>query len=283
MYIIADSGSTKTEWCVLGDDGHCEVHHTSGINPVFLTREHIQELLVKEFDGRREGIKQVTFYGAGCAFEEKIRYVREVLMDFFGTPEVQVESDLLGAARSLCGRKPGIACILGTGSNSCFYDGEKIAANVPSLGYILGDEGSGGALGKRLIADVLKGVLPQAIRDLFFKEYGYSYEELIDRVYRQPLPNRFMAGMTGFLRKYIHIPAVEQLVLDAFEGFVLRNILQYEAARCYPVSFTGGIAYHFREQLEMVLKRNGLVLGTVSRAPMNGLVDYHRSLSVTRC
>lgn len=276
-YIIADSGSTKTEWCIVGEEGKCETLYTSGINPVLLSKEEITQLLKKEFTAHFEEVGKIFFYGAGCAFADKNQYVKEALAEFFQASEVEVASDMMAAARSLCQHTSGIACIIGTGSNSCFYDGNRIVKNVPPLGFILGDEGSGAVLGKKLLADLLKGVLSAEVSGLFFKEYpSYNYGELINRVYRQPWPNRFMASLTKFMSKYIHYPEIEKIVTDSFGQFIERNVLQYEHVNQYPICFTGSVAFYFKPQLVEQLHKYGLTAGPFSQAPMEGLRTFHR-------
>ncbi|MDE5639815.1 MAG: ATPase [Odoribacter sp.] len=279
MYLIADSGSTKTQWCMV-ENGACEVIYTSGINPVYLSDKEILRLLEQEFKVREKKVEAVYFYGAGCAFPEKNEQVRRALKDFFAASQVEIASDLLAAARSLFQHEPGVACILGTGSNSCCYDGEGIVANIPPLGFILGDEGSGAAMGKRLVADLLKGILPGKLRECFFEEYRCSYPEIIDRVYRQPLPNRYLASFALFLKKYIAIPEIENIVSAALEEFICRSLLPYQEIRHLPVSFTGSVAFHFQEQLIRLLKKYGLSPGRICRTPMEGLITFHNASSL---
>ncbi len=274
MYLIADSGSTKTQWCMV-ENGEREVVYTSGINPVYQSEQEILQILEQEFPAHKAKAEAVYFYGAGCAFPEKNEQVKKALTDFFRTPQVEIASDLLAAARSLLQHSAGIACILGTGSNSCYYDGHSIVRNISPLGFILGDEGSGAVMGKRLVADVLKGILPEKLRECFFGEYRYSYPEIIDRVYRQPLPNRFLASFTPFLKKYIAAPEIETLVTTALEEFICRNLLQYQEIRHLPVSFTGSIAFHFQEQLTRLLRKYDISPGQICQAPMEGLITFH--------
>lgn len=278
MYLVADSGSTKTQWCVI-DNGESSVIYTSGINPVYQSGKEILEILKREFTLWEREMEAVYFYGAGCAFPEKNEQVKIALRDFFMADRVEVASDLLAAARSLFQHSEGIACILGTGSNSCYYDGNDIIRNISPLGFILGDEGSGAVMGKRLVADVLKGILSEKLRACFFEEYNYSYPEIIDRVYRQALPNRFLAAFTPFLKKYIAYPEIEKIVSNALEEFICRNLLQYKEARNLPVSFTGSVAFHFREQLTRLLSQHGLCVGQVCQTPMEGLIAYHAALA----
>ena len=262
------------------ENGEYEVIYTSGINPVYQSDKEILQMLEQEFRAQEKRVEAVYFYGAGCAFPEKNEQVRLALKDFFTAPQVEIASDLLAAARSLFQHSSGIVCILGTGSNSCYYDGKDIVGNVPPLGFILGDEGSGTVMGKRLVADVLKGILPGKIRESFFREYRCTYPEIIDRVYRQPLPNRFLASFTPFLKKYIAYPEIENIVCTALEEFICRNLLQYREIRRLPVSFTGSVAFYFREQLLCLLEKYDLCPGQICQTPMEGLITFHTAPSL---
>lgn len=281
MYIIADSGSTKTQWCAVGTAGDAVSYYTSGINAVMMTREQIMSVLTDEYTGPREGVDAVYFYGAGCgpSFADATAVLVSAVSEFFGCTTVEATTDLMAAARALCGKEPGIACILGTGANSCYYDGREIVKNVRPLGFILGDEGSGAVMGKKLLANVLKGIFPEDLCNMFYEDYPYEYAEFIANVYRKPMPqpNRFMASMTRFLSKHIDREECSKLVEDSFAEFVERNVLQYPQAKECPIAFVGSIAYYFRPQLEKVLAKYGLRLGRISQVPMEGLVEYHQA------
>ena len=281
MYIIADSGSTKTQWCVVDAQGVATSYFTSGINSVMMTSEQIKAVLTDEYTGPKEDIEAVYFYGAGCgpSFPEATATLSAAVTEYFGCSKIEATSDLVASARAVCGHEPGIACILGTGANSCYYDGKEIVKNVRPLGFILGDEGSGAVMGKKLLADVLKGLFPEDLTKLFYEDYPYEYIEFITNVYRKPMPqpNRFMASMTRFLSKHIDRPECVKIVELSFTEFVERNVLQYEQAKECPVSFVGSIAYYFRPQLEKVLNAYGLKIGNISQVPMDGLVEYHKN------
>jgi len=275
MILIADSGSTKTDWCVSDRRNRIQRITTKGMNPYFQSEEEIGEeirlsllpkLQTHKFDA-------LYFYGAGC-LPEKIPMIRNVLSKYLNVKNVEVNSDMLAAARGLCGRNLGIVCILGTGSNSCFYDGEKIVNNVSPLGFILGDEGSGAVLGKLLVGDLLKNQLPKGLKEKFLREFDLTPGMIIERVYRQSFPNRFLASFSPFLLQNIEEPALHTLVLNSFRAFLTRNVMQYDYKR-YPVFFTGSIAYHYREILEEVVHEAEMQLGSIIRQPMEGLVEYH--------
>jgi len=275
MIIIADSGSTKTNWRLVGSDNCAESCTTSGINPFQLSLEEIVHLLQAEFTLPVTGSSKIWFYGAGCAFPDKNKIVEDALTRYFGVCEIHVNSDLLAAARSLCGNQPGIACIMGTGSNSCYYDGKEIVKNVSPLGYVLGDEGSGNALGRKLLSDILKNQLPEEIRKVFFETYPVTTGEILDHVYRKPFPNRYLAQYARFVFANIHYPEMQTLASNSFRDFFARNVMQYEAAKQLPVHFTGSIAYYFAEIIKKVAGEFGLRVEKITQEPMEGLVDYH--------
>lgn len=258
-------------------NGHAQDFYTEGINPVLQSPAEIQtvidHLLTKVGPLLWAGtVTHVFFYGAGCTPEKKV-VVRELLEQVFKKATVEVESDMLGAARGLLQRDSGIACILGTGSGSCFYDGQKITAIVPSLGYILGDEGSGATLGKRLVSDALKNQLPSELKEALLREYNLTQADILDHVYHQPMPNRFLAELSQFCARHLANSAIRQLVYDHFDAFVKRNLLQYEKRQ---VSFVGSIAYYYKEILESVLADNHLTLGSIMKDPIEGLKMYHK-------
>ena len=277
MVLIADSGSTKTHWSVLENTSIIKNIFTKGINPFYQNEDEIAiELgtnLLPELKGFN--IEQIYFYGAGCSFPEKKALVINALGKYFKDSSIEVESDLLGAARSLFLDNKGIECILGTGSNSCFYDGKNIVENVSPLGFILGDEGSGAVLGKAFIADCLKNQLPKELKDKFLKKYELTPAIILDNVYKQPFPNRYLAKFTPFLLENIDEPTIFNIVFDSFDAFFVRNVMQY-SLEDIKVGFVGSIAFHFRDTLEIVAYERGIVISEIVQSPMNGLVEYHR-------
>ncbi|MBQ8889591.1 MAG: ATPase [Bacteroidaceae bacterium] len=279
MILIADSGATKTDWGFRQDIKDRRIVQTQGINPFHQSKEHInkvvrEELLPQMEDATR--ISHIYFYGAGCT-PEKSLVVKEVLHTIFPQAEVEVQSDLLGAARSLCGRYHGIACILGTGSNSCEYDGEKITANVSPLGYILGDEGSGAALGKRLVGDCLKHQLPEPICQAFLEETKLTPIEIIDKVYRQPQANRFLASLTPFLSRHREEAEIHDLLVNCFVNFFQRNVMQYNCQHA-EVHFTGSIAWYFQKEVKEAAEKLNIQTGKFIKSPINGLIKFHFEL-----
>ncbi|HIY87869.1 MAG TPA: ATPase [Candidatus Bacteroides pullicola] len=273
--LIADSGSTKTDWCVAEDGKILRRIKAGGINPVFLTDEELREAAAEAAslleDLRPEAIH---FYGAGCIPTQAERVIHALRQAFPAADEVEVASDMLGAARALCGRRAGIACILGTGSNSCFYDGENIVANVSPLGFILGDEGSGAVLGKLLVGSLLKNQLTSGLKEAFLEQYALTPADIIERVYRRPLPNRFLASLSPFLAAHLEDAGVHQLVLDAFRDFLRRNVMQYDW-QAHDVHCCGSIAWHYKKILAEAGASLGIRIGQVVQSPMEGLVRYH--------
>jgi N-acetylglucosamine kinase-like BadF-type ATPase len=273
--LVADSGSTKTQWVLFRNDKKEAPFITSGINPFYQDTENIVDTIEKTL--LKNVIIQpdnIFFYGAGCA-NQKQEIVMNAIKHIYPASEVFVGSDLLGAARSLCQDKSGIACILGTGSNSCFYDGKEIVAHVSPLGYILGDEGSGAVLGKTLISDILKNQLPEIVSQRFFDTYQLNVNSILDSAYKQPFPNRYLAQFAKFIGDNIEIPEVENIVLESFEEFITRNVLQYEQVKTTELYFTGSIAWYFQEQLIRTLEKFGLKAAKITKAPLDDLITYH--------
>jgi len=276
IILIADSGSTKTEWRAVKDGVPWKSYVSSGLNPFFVTVEEIVRTLRKEMP-EMEGLSvdRIWFYCTGVSNAAKAEMVRKALSDFFGSGELVIGSDLLGAARSLCMNEPGIACIIGTGSNSCYYDGKNIASNVSPLGYILGDEGGGAVLGRKLLTGVLKRQLPEVVIQNFFTAYPFTPSEILDNVYNMPFPNRFLGQFTRFISENIQEPELQEMVTSSLDEFFIRNVLQYPEAKHLPVHFTGGVAYHFKPFIEGLLIRHSLQPGLFTLAPIENLVQYH--------
>lgn len=276
MILIADSGATKTDWCYGENISVAKTVQTQGINPFHQSVEQISRILKEELLPQLTNLNSITqihFYGAGCTPEKSI-VVKEVLQLFFSQATIDVQSDLLGAARSLCGKEHGIACILGTGSNSCEYNGEQIISNVSPLGYILGDEGSGAVLGKRLVGDCLKKQLPEKLCKLFWEYVSMSYAEITDKVYRQPQANRFLASLTPFLSIHRKEPEIHALLLSCFTDFFRRNVMQYNHDATI-VHFTGSIAWYFQEEVKEAARTLNIQTGKFIKSPIHGLIKYH--------
>lgn len=279
MIIIADAGSTKIEWAVLSADRHIELQFsTSGHNAAVCADGVLSGLIRKEATilvTLSEDIREIHYYGAGCAGTHCDRIAAE-LSTLFPRAVCKVSSDMLAAARALCGHEPGIACILGTGSNSCLYDGERITANVPPLGFILGDEGSGAVLGRRLIGQIFKRQFSDNVISLFREEYpDTDIPGIISRVYRSERPNAYLASFAPFLSRHTDIAEIDSFVTDEFERFFRFNVMAYEGADRLPVNFIGSIALHFEPQLRAAAARYGCRIGHIEKAPMSALIKYH--------
>ncbi len=296
MILIADSGSTKTAWC-LKDVDTTHLFNTQGINPSVQKEESIVEVLRDEllehlyewynlesinhldnmYDSPTDFIGQISeihFYGAGCT-ADRSEVIARILKEIgFQSALINVESDLLGAAKAVCGNSPGIVGILGTGANSCLYDGNKIIDNTPSLGFILGDEGSGAYIGKRLISDCLKCVLSPEICQLFLEETGLTQAEIIERVYRTPNPNRFLAGVSRFCFNHQDHPEIDALLVNSFTDFFRRNIERYNA-KDTPIHLVGSIAYYATPQITRAAELCGMQIGNIIKEPIEGLIGYH--------
>ncbi len=277
MILLADSGSTKTDWGLVENGKLVKRLRTSGMNPFQMSEEAITEEikthLVPELPGTV--LDEVHFYGAGCTKEKQPIVERALRANLTINGECEVASDMLGAARGICGHKPGIACILGTGSNSCSYDGKNLVKNVSPLGFILGDEGSGAVLGKLLVGDVLKNQMPEAIIKRFFEKYKLTSADIIDRVYRQPKPNTFLASFVPFLEENIDEPKIYNLVKESFRSFLRRNVMQYDGWQTLPIGFNGSIAKIYKKPLLEALEEEGMHLGRIIQAPMEAMVEYH--------
>lgn len=275
MKIIAESSTTRTEWALVDGDRMVEHAFTSGVNPYFQTRREISHVVRLELPEvfLKKRWDHVYFYGAGCGNQEKIKIMESSLVAQFKT-RVTVQSDLLGAARGLLVHQPGLACILGTGSNSCMYNGEEIIRNVPPLGYILGDEGSSAYMGKILIADILKGITPPEISEAFFDRFQIASTVLLDEIYSSVLPQRQLARYAELLREKIEHPYVYKLVYDALMKFFERNISHYEYTK-YPICFVGSTCVMFEDILHIVASDFGADLGKITKYSLPGLIEYH--------
>ncbi len=277
MRLIADSGSTKVDWRAIASDGTVVSVSTEGINPVFQSEDHIVEILQKFlFPVLGAEVREIFFYGAGVISEATCNVLERAFKRVFSNPECSFASDVLGAARALCGDNPGIACIMGTGSNTCFYDGKDIVKNVKACGFILGDEGSGGVLGKNFIADYLKGLLPEHIESEFRKRYALDYASVVEKVYKSPLPSRFLASFSPFINEFREDPHINAMLSRCFRDFFTRNIWQYDY-RNYKVNLVGSVAYYYSDILDKVAVECGATLGIIMKNPIEGLVEYHKN------
>ncbi len=277
MRIIADSGSTKTAWALI-ENARIEYLEGRGINPIHLGKDEIINIIETDlvpFVGDRR-VEGVCFFGSGCT-KEKIPVVAGCIAEALDNPdEVYVDSDMVGAAKAVCGDKPGLACILGTGANSCYFDGRQITDNVPALGYILGDEGSGAYIGKRLVGDMFKRQFTDELFECFVKETGLSVASVVEKVYRQPTPNLFLASLTTFCSSHRDHPQIHAFLVDCFSEFVRRNVVKYsQLHRGDSVNFVGSVAFFFQPEISEALHRHGYEMGKVLRSPIEGLVKNY--------
>ncbi len=276
MILIVDSGSTKATWAVCADGTVVATHTTLGINPFYQSESEIFATINPLCAKLPNEIAAVFFYGAGCTPEKKV-ILADVLQRCFPKAETHVASDLEAAAHALLQRERGIACILGTGSNSCLYNGAQIVENVSPLGFILGDEGSGAVICKKFVGDCLKNQTPPALKTLFLQKYDLTTAEIIEHVYRKPFPNRYLAQFAPFLSEHIgEFAYIHDLVYASFVAFLQRNVLQYADAKRLPIAFVGSVAYHFQDVLCEAMCDFNLNVGTIVQSPIDGLVKYHQ-------
>ncbi|MEJ8819688.1 N-acetylglucosamine kinase [Lacibacter sp. H407] len=275
--LIADSGATKAEWCLMKGKKRT-IFFTQGISPFLMTSEEIAAMLMKELKPsmKKERIDEIYFYGTGCSSEHNIKSVKKALKFVFPTAaKIKVDHDMMGAAKALCGHEKGVACILGTGSNSCYFNGIRITKNSPGLGYVLGDEGSGAYLGRKVIQHFLYNTFDVDLQERFTSKYNTNRVEILDHVYRKPLPNRYMASFALFLAENRGHYMVENIIEDSFNEFFFNHLYKFRESWLYPIHFTGGVAYAFRDVLKTMCHSYELQVGRILKNPMQGLIEYH--------
>lgn len=276
MILIADCGSTKTDWVLCNGSNVVKRVKTQGLNPTIQSSDEILAVLTDELVDNIDTTapQKIFFYGAGCAYETANNRMKKALEAVFTTKEIEIYSDLLASARALCGHEEGIACILGTGSNSCLYNGKEIVDNTPSMGYILGDEGSGAHLGRQLVSDCVKRQLPKEIRDKFLQQYKLDLATILERVYHTPLPNRWLASFTPFIQENKKSPEVHTMLKNCFTQFFQRNVMVYRRS-WLPIHISGGIGISFSEEIRETAESLGLSVGNIVESPMEGLIKFH--------
>ncbi len=278
--LIADSGSTKTDWNLVNKTEVLQNVQTLGFNPMYQDTDDIlvelRKALVPSLNDKNPGA--IYFYGAGCSSPERNKKVADALQQVYPNSEIYVDHDLLSAARALCGHKPGIACILGTGSNTCLYDGANIVDNVPSLGFLLGDEGSGAYMGKLLMRAYFYRELPEELAQSIKNTFNLTKDSFLDTVYGAEVPSRYMATFAKFMHDKRKHPAVKELIYTNFENFFERHVLKYKDHTNLPVNFVGSIAFHFADILKLAAKKYGLHIETIIQSPSEGLIKYHQEL-----
>lgn len=274
--LIADSGSTKCEWCFL-QNGKKKLVETQGISPYFLNAAQIEQILQAELlPGLKNGkIDAIYYYGTGCINPANSKLVHDAIKKYFPSAKIQVTHDVMGAARALCGKTSGIACILGTGSSSCYFDGKKIARNSPGLGYVLGDEGSGAYLGKKVLQYYLYNTFDEDLRYKFDAKYTTTHTEVLENVYKKPLPNRYLASFAIFLAENRNHYMIENILEDGLNDFFFTHLCKYREAWKKPIHFVGSVAYGFRDVLKELCRTYEFDLGRILKKPMEGLIEYH--------
>jgi len=277
MILIADSGSTKTDWILLDLASKQRILFEGiGLNPYNSSRSDVASEVKRLFNSLEiPSVSHIYFYGSGCSSESTKKIIEEGLAAFFSTAKIEVFHDLEGAARSLCKNTEGISCILGTGSNAAHFDGKHIVKSAVSLGYLLGDEGSGNHMGKKLIHAVYLKTAPEELIQDFQKNFDLSLEELLEEIYKKPHPNRYLASFTKFINQHKSNPFILELIYKSFDEFIQLVVLPLNMDKKLPVHFTGSIAWFFKNELEIVVKKWGFTLGKVSQKPIEDLGDYH--------
>jgi glucosamine kinase len=280
VQLIADSGATKCEWCVVNNNGKKKAIFTTGISPYFLNSREIIELLQKELMPQMKDteVDKVHFYGTGLGNSNNITIICNALKKLFPAAKVKADTDLLAAARALCGNQKGIACILGTGCNSCYYNGKKIMKNTPSLGYVLGDEGSGAHLGKKVLQYYLYNTFDKDLKSRFDAMFVTNQMEILEHLYKKPFPNRYLAGFAIFLSDNRGHYMVENILEDGLNDFFFNHLYKYRESWTLPINFIGSIAYGFKDVLQELCSSYELSLGHVLKNPMEGLVKYHTTV-----
>lgn len=274
--LIVDSGSTKAEWCLM-DGKTTKKILTQGLSPYFFSAVQIENIILQELRKKIPDIEpdEVYFYGTGCSNIENANLIKRILRRIFKRAKVIVDHDLMGAARALCGKEKGIVCILGTGSNSCFYNGKKIVKNNPGLGYVLGDEGSGAYLGKKVIQYFLYRTFDADLMERFHAAFHTNSNEILSAVYKKPLPNRYLASYAVFLSDNRGHYMIENILEDGINDFFFNHISKYRESWTMPIHFVGSIASVFKDVLQNICNMYELQLGKVMKKPMEGLVKFH--------
>ena len=276
IQLIADSGATKCEWCLV-KDGTMKTVYTTGISPYFLTEQQIVDLLRDDLLPQLDSVEveEIYFYGTGLGNPKNMSTIISALKTIFPAAVIDANTDLLAAARALCGNEKGMVCILGTGSNSCYYNGKEIAKNIASLGYVLGDEGSGAHLGKKVIQYYLYNTFDEDLKSKFDAKFGTTYIEIMENVYKRPFPNRYLAAFAAFLSENRGHYMVENIVEDGLNDFFFNHLNKYGESWTLPVNFAGGVAFAFKDVIQELCDSYHLELGTIFKAPMEGLVRFH--------
>lgn len=276
--LIADSGSTKTDWVLLDNNNVIFQYQTIGFNPYFQSSEDIddelKQKLIPVLLDQLHKVDHVHYYGAGCSTTDKIQVIKQGLYLAFGNLHFDVNHDLLAAARALCGKEKGIACILGTGSNSCLYDGKEIIENVPSVGFMFGDHGSGAVIGKTFVQYYFDKKLPHHL-EVAFENAGYHREIILENVYKRPMPSRYLASINNFVKEFNNDSYIRDLIRSCFIDFFDGQVSKYTNAKSLPVNSVGSIGYYYKDLLAEAAKEKGFTIGNIIKSPIDGLIKYH--------
>jgi glucosamine kinase len=275
--LIADSGSTKAEWCLLSGNKK-KIFVTQGMSPYFISGEQMEEIITKEVKPniKKVNIEEIFYYGTGCSNPHNVKLIRKTIKGIFPAAKIEIDHDLSAAAKALCGKEKGIACILGTGSNSCYYNGKKIIKNSPGLGYILGDEGSGAYLGKKVIQYYLYDIFDKDLRARFDAHFLTNSVEILNTIYKKPLPNRYMASFAIFLAENRGHYMIENIIEDGLNDFFFYHVNEYHESWTLPVNFVGSVAYGFKDVLANLCNNYQLQMGKVLKNSLQGLIEYHQ-------
>lgn len=278
MILIADSGGSKTDWRLVLDDGKIDQASTPGFNPYYQPiddlKKNVREVLLPKVPAG-EVVREIYFYGAGVSSEKNQMTIQDAFLEFFPKAKIEIGWDLLAAAHALCGNEPGIACIMGTGSNSCLYDGKEIIGNVANLGWILADEGSGANIGRKFLVDYLRNKMPEDLANQFHARYPLSREQFLEKVYQEEKPSAFLASFMKFIFQHLKDPYCYKLVYSSFAEFYENNVMEYENYKNLKVHFTGSIAFYFSDILRQVANDKGITVKNILEGPIAGLTLYH--------
>jgi glucosamine kinase len=281
MILIADSGGSKTDWRLIQKDGSIAQASAPGFNPYYQPvedlKKNVQEMLLPKITGGK--VDKIFFYGAGVSSAKNQLTIKSALLEFFPGAEIEIGWDLLAAARALCGHQPGIACIMGTGSNSCLYDGKDIIDNVANLGWILADEGSGASIGRKFLVDYLRKKQPEKLAQQFHQRFPLTREEFLEKVYQQEKPSAFLASFTKFIFQHLSEPYCYKLIYDSFAEFYENNVMRYANYENLQVHFTGSVSFYFSDILRQVANDKGITVKNILEGPIAGLTLYHQAES----
>ncbi len=275
MILVADSGSSKTDWMAYSPN-QTLTFSTQGINPYFLNAFDVLKILSKNKDlsGYANSIKEVYFFGSGCSSPDKHEIISNGLSSFFTQAFISVDHDLVGSAYATCGNKKGLTCILGTGSNISYYDGTEVHQSKHGLGYVLGDEGSGTYFGRKVLVSYLYDTMPEELQSKFIKAYDVDKDTIITNIYQKPFPNSYLASFSRFMIANKNHPFIQQILKDGFQEFIDTNVKDYKAYKSLDCNFVGSIAFYYQEELKAVFAENGIKVGKILQKPIEGIFEY---------